>query len=264
MASRSTSAGPPTPSHRGISMVHQHFMLVPGPDAWPRTSSWARRRWRNRDLPRPHARPAADPRRSGDRFGFDIDPDEKVEQPLGRLAAAGRDPQGALSRCAHPGPRRADGRAHAPGDRGDLRRCCGGWPTQGHSIVFISHKLYEVLEIADRITVIRRGKVVGERHARRDGRGRPRGADGRPRGPADGRPRRPAIRPTSMLTVAGPRRSRTTAAGPWSHGVDVRGPRGRGPGHRRRRRQRPGRAGRGSHGPAPAEPAAASCSAAGT
>src|SRR5206468_3594424 len=33
----------------------------------------------------------------------------------------------------------------------------------GHSIVFISHKLYEVLEIADRITVIRRGRVVGER-----------------------------------------------------------------------------------------------------
>ncbi|MFV2064650.1 MAG: ABC transporter ATP-binding protein, partial [Chloroflexota bacterium] len=34
---------------------------------------------------------------------------------------------------------------------------------EGHSIVFISHKLYEVLEIADRITVIRRGKVVGQR-----------------------------------------------------------------------------------------------------
>ena len=34
---------------------------------------------------------------------------------------------------------------------------------EGHSILFISHKLYEVLEIADRITVIRRGKVVGER-----------------------------------------------------------------------------------------------------
>src|SRR5512132_1958652 len=28
---------------------------------------------------------------------------------------------------------------------------------EGHSIIFISHKLYEVLEIADRITVIRRG-----------------------------------------------------------------------------------------------------------
>jgi ABC-type uncharacterized transport system ATPase subunit len=31
----------------------------------------------------------------------------------------------------------------------------------GTSIVFISHKLHEVREIADRITVIRRGKVVG-------------------------------------------------------------------------------------------------------
>ena len=40
-----------------------------------------------------------------------------------------------------------------------LRRLAAG----GHSIVFISHKLYEVLEIADRITVIRRGKVVGQR-----------------------------------------------------------------------------------------------------
>src|SRR5439155_12789472 len=31
----------------------------------------------------------------------------------------------------------------------------------GTSIVFISHKLHEVREIADTITVIRRGKVVG-------------------------------------------------------------------------------------------------------
>jgi general nucleoside transport system ATP-binding protein len=33
---------------------------------------------------------------------------------------------------------------------------------QGKSIIFITHKLREVLEIADRITVIRRGKVIGE------------------------------------------------------------------------------------------------------
>jgi simple sugar transport system ATP-binding protein len=32
----------------------------------------------------------------------------------------------------------------------------------GRTIVFISHKLDEVMEIADRITVLRRGKVVGE------------------------------------------------------------------------------------------------------
>ena len=34
---------------------------------------------------------------------------------------------------------------------------------EGYAIIFISHKLYEVLEVADRITVIRRGKVVGSR-----------------------------------------------------------------------------------------------------
>jgi len=31
----------------------------------------------------------------------------------------------------------------------------------GRSILFISHKLREVREIADRVTVMRRGKVVG-------------------------------------------------------------------------------------------------------
>jgi ABC-type uncharacterized transport system ATPase subunit len=41
---------------------------------------------------------------------------------------------------------------------GNLRRL----RETGKSIVFISHKLDEVLEIADRITVLRRGKVVGE------------------------------------------------------------------------------------------------------
>src|SRR6202012_457371 len=34
--------------------------------------------------------------------------------------------------------------------------------TTGKSIVFITHKLREVKAVADRITVIRRGRVVGE------------------------------------------------------------------------------------------------------
>jgi ABC-type uncharacterized transport system ATPase subunit len=41
---------------------------------------------------------------------------------------------------------------------GNLRRL----RDDGKSIVFISHKLDEVLEIADRITVLRRGRIVGE------------------------------------------------------------------------------------------------------
>ena len=54
----------------------------------------------------------------------------------------------------------------------------------GKSIIFISHKLNEVLEIADRITVLRRGKkieTVPREGATEESLAR---GDGRPRGPA--------------------------------------------------------------------------------
>ena len=37
--------------------------------------------------------------------------------------------------------------------------------SEGHSLVFISHKLHEVTDISDRITVLRDGKVIGTRPA---------------------------------------------------------------------------------------------------
>jgi simple sugar transport system ATP-binding protein len=43
----------------------------------------------------------------------------------------------------------------------DLFRIMRQLTDKGVSIIFISHKLKEVLEISDRITVMRRGKVVG-------------------------------------------------------------------------------------------------------
>ncbi len=51
----------------------------------------------------------------------------------------------------------------------------------GTSIVFISHKLNEVLEIADRVTVLRRGKRIDTVPTRGRDRGQPRAVDGRPR-----------------------------------------------------------------------------------
>ena len=49
-----------------------------------------------------------------------------------------------------------------PQETDDLMRVMGSLRDSGTSIVFITHKLREVRAIADRITVIRRGKVVGE------------------------------------------------------------------------------------------------------
>ena len=86
---------------------------------------------------------------------------------------------------------------------------------RGKSIIFISHKLNEVLEIADRITVLRRGKLIETLPAAgRDG-GEPRAPDGRSRGPAARREdagaavaSRSSRSPTSASsTTAGSRRS---------------------------------------------------------
>ncbi len=50
-----------------------------------------------------------------------------------------------------------------PNETEDLFRIMRELREGGRSIIFISHKLKEVQKIADNITIIRRGKVVGER-----------------------------------------------------------------------------------------------------
>ena len=90
--------GPSDAIARGISMVHQHFMLVPvltvaenillGDETMANPIFLDRKEASRRIV------------ELGRRFGFEIDPDAKVGTPVGRLAAAGRDPQGALPRGA--------------------------------------------------------------------------------------------------------------------------------------------------------------------
>ena len=49
----------------------------------------------------------------------------------------------------------------------------------GDTILFISHHLEEVLELSDRITVLRKGRKVGTIEAERGHQGRPGADDGR-------------------------------------------------------------------------------------
>jgi ABC-type uncharacterized transport system ATPase subunit len=49
----------------------------------------------------------------------------------------------------------------------DLFKAIRALASEGHAIVFISHHLEEVLSISDRIVVLRNGKVVGERKAKK-------------------------------------------------------------------------------------------------
>ncbi len=153
-------AGPSDAIARGINMVHQHFMLVPvftvaenillGDETMANPVFLDRKELSRRI------------RELGQRFGFDIDPDAKVgslsvgsQQRVEILKALYRDarilvldePTAVLT----------------PQETEEIFQVLRRLAAQGHSILFISHKLYEVLDIADRITVIRRGKVVGER-----------------------------------------------------------------------------------------------------
>lgn len=48
-----------------------------------------------------------------------------------------------------------------PHEAAELFKVLERMKAEGHGVIFISHKLDEVLEVADRITVMRRGKVVG-------------------------------------------------------------------------------------------------------
>ena len=236
-------AGPSDAIARGISMVHQHFMLVPvltvaenillGEETMANPVFLDRKEAHRRIV------------ELGQRFGFEIDPEAKVGSALGRLAAAGRDPQGALPRSADPRPRRADRRPHAAGDRGDLRGpAAPGRRRPQHHL----HQPQALRGPRDRRPDHGHPARPGRRraHADRDERGGPRRADGRPRGPADRRPRRVAP------GRGRPRRARASSVKDDRgrevvRGVDLERPGRRDPRHRRRRRQRPGRAGRGHH-----------------
>jgi ABC-type uncharacterized transport system ATPase subunit len=143
---------------RGIGMVHQHFMLVPvftvaenvmlGDEATRRGGFLDRDKAANRI------------RQISEQYGLRVDPDSYVKDlPVGvqqrveiiKLLYREADilifdePTAVLT------PQEAD----------ELFLIMRSLTEQGKSIIFITHKLREVLDVSDLITVIRRGKVIG-------------------------------------------------------------------------------------------------------
>ena len=137
-------------------MVHQHFMLIPvmtvaenvvlgdEPTEKASCSTTGRRGARVQD---------------STSFGFAIDPDARVED-----ITVGQQQRVEILKALY---RRADilvldepTAVLTPQEATELFGILGTLTREGLSIVFITHKLNEVLEIADRITVLRRGKIV--------------------------------------------------------------------------------------------------------
>jgi general nucleoside transport system ATP-binding protein len=144
----------------GIGMVHQHFMLVP-----PFTVA------ENVTLGIEQVRPGGlldagrtrrEVRDLSHQYGMDVDPEAVVEDlPVGIQQRV--EIVKALVRNASVLVLDEPTAVLTPGETQDLFRIIRQLSDGGTSIIFISHKLKEVQEIADTITVLRRGKVVGER-----------------------------------------------------------------------------------------------------
>jgi len=142
---------------RGVGMIHQHFALVPsqtvleniivGADSGIFLDLKSARR-RLLELQ--------------DRFGLKIDPEARVwtlsvgeQQKVEILKTLYRDvdilimdePTAVL----------------APSETAELFNTLRSLVKEGRSVVFISHKLNEVMDISDRIVVLRSGQVVAER-----------------------------------------------------------------------------------------------------
>jgi ABC-type uncharacterized transport system ATPase subunit len=142
---------------RGIGMVHQHFMLIPVMSV-AENIVLAQEPLRDRVLldytgARERVRELA---RS---FGFAIDPDARIQD-----ITVGQQQRVEILKALY---RRADilildepTAVLTPQEAVELFEILRTLKREGMSIIFISHKLNEVLEIADRVTVLRRGKKI--------------------------------------------------------------------------------------------------------
>jgi simple sugar transport system ATP-binding protein len=96
-----------------------------------------------------------------DRFGFDIDPDAKIQDlPVGAQQRV--EIIKSLARDAKILVLDEPTAVLTPQETDELMDIMRGLSKNGTSIIFITHKLREVQQVADRIIVIRQGKVVSE------------------------------------------------------------------------------------------------------
>uniref|UniRef100_A0A942T600 ABC transporter ATP-binding protein n=1 Tax=Neobacillus citreus TaxID=2833578 RepID=A0A942T600_9BACI len=151
--------GPGDAMRAGIGMVHQHFMLVPVFTVAENVMLGQEQTTFGGRLDLAGARKRV--REISDRFGFDVDPDAKVEDlPVGVQQRV--EIIKALSRDAKVLVFDEPTAVLTPQETDELMGIMRQLREAGTAIVFITHKLREVREVADRITVIRLGKVVGE------------------------------------------------------------------------------------------------------
>jgi simple sugar transport system ATP-binding protein len=140
----------------GIGMVHQHFVLV-DPFTVTENIILGEEGGALLDLDAAQQRVVE----LADSYGFRVDPKAVVED-----LSVGEEQRVEILKALYRGVEililDEPTAVLTPSETQDLFGNLRKLREAGRTIVFISHKLDEVLEIADRITVLRRGRVVGE------------------------------------------------------------------------------------------------------
>ena len=152
-------SGPGEAMAAGIGMVHQHFMLIPVFTVAENVVLGNEPTGKVGNLDLEAARKLV--KEISDRFGFDIDPDAKVQDlPVGAQQRV--EIIKSLAREAKILVLDEPTAVLTPQETDELMDIMRGLSKNGTSIIFITHKLREVQKVADRIIVIRQGKVVSE------------------------------------------------------------------------------------------------------
>lgn len=153
-----TLTGPRDAINAGIGMVHQHFMLIPVFTVAENVMLGDERVKGAGILDKAKAR--KDVADVSKRYGLQVDPDALVgDLPVGVQQRV--EIVKALMRDAKVLILDEPTAVLTPQEIEELFTVMRSLRDSGRSIVFITHKLREVKEIADTITVIRRGAVVG-------------------------------------------------------------------------------------------------------
>lgn len=149
--------GPGDAMAAGIGMVHQHFMLIPVFTVAENVVLGNEPTSKIGGLDLDKARELV--KEISDRFGFEIDPDAKIQDlPVGAQQRV--EIIKSLARNAKVLVLDEPTAVLTPQETDELMEIMRGLAKSGTSIIFITHKLREVQQVSNRITVIRQGKVV--------------------------------------------------------------------------------------------------------
>jgi len=145
----------------GIGMVHQHFTLADNLSVQDNVMLGTEALWRPASRRREARRKLL---ATAERFGLRVDPEARV----GSLSVGERqrvEILKALTRDARVLILDEPTAVLTPQESESLFATLGLLVAEGLSIIFISHKLAEVLRVSDRVAVLRAGKLVAEARA---------------------------------------------------------------------------------------------------